>query len=172
MKRMRDVAGGPLRWVQPGTWTSAYELHAGDDKVATLAFRSAFGSLATGESADGSWTFKRIGFLSTRVTVRRSGGDTDLAVFHNNTWSGGGTLELPDGRKYRANINFWATQYELRTESDSPLITFRRVGGLFHLSSAVEVHDAAKALAELPWLVMLGWYLAVMLHRDVTVIAT
>lgn len=172
MKRMRDVTGGPLRWVQPGAWTQAYELHAPEETAATLVFRSAFGSLGTGESADGSWTFKRIGFLSTRATVRRSGEDTDLAVFHNNTWSGGGTLELADGRKYRANVNFWTTQYELRTESDSPLITFRRVGGLFHLSSTVEVHDAAKALPELPWLLMLGWYLTVMLHRDVTVVAT
>jgi hypothetical protein len=166
MKRIRDVAHRPLRWVQRSGWKPDSELQADDEVVATLSFRSAWGSLATGTSADGSWTFKRLGFLRTRVTIRTAGEEADLAVFHNNTWSAGGTLELLDGRKYRANSNFWATTYEIRTESDSPLIAFRHVGGMLRLSSDVEIHDAAKSLAELPWMVMLGWYLTVMMHQD------
>ena len=94
-----------------------YELCAGEMIAATLRFRGSFGSFATAASADGSWTFKRVGFWQTKVTVRANGAETDLAVFKNNTWSGGGTLELPAGRKYLANISFWATQYEFKTEA-------------------------------------------------------
>jgi hypothetical protein len=39
-------------------------------------------------------------------------------------------------------------------------------GGVLHLSSTVEILPEAAALAELPWLVALGWYLAVKMHDD------
>ena len=45
-----DVAHRGLRWVQPRTFSQAYELRTEDAVVATLTFRSAFSSLATGES--------------------------------------------------------------------------------------------------------------------------
>ena len=77
----------------------------------------------------------------------------------------GGTLELPDGRRFPANSNFWHTRYQIKTDGDSPLVTFQREGAL-HLSASVEIHDAARKLPELPWLVMLGWYLMVMQQMD------
>jgi hypothetical protein len=166
---IRDLAGVPLRWTQPHALTQEFELLAGGVVGATLTFRGMFGSQATGRSRDGCWTFKRLGFIATRVSIRVCETEADLAVFRNSTWSGGGTLELPDGRKCPANCNFWQTRYEIRTESDSPLVTFSRVGGLFHLSSDVEIHPDAVAWPELPWLVMLGWYLTVMQHRDAAV---
>lgn len=57
MKRMADLAGRELRWVK----SDGYELRDGDTVAATLRFRSMWGSLATAESADGCWTFKRVG---------------------------------------------------------------------------------------------------------------
>jgi hypothetical protein len=171
MKRILEIAGREAHWKQPHALAPEYELRAGDDVAATLVFRSTFGSLATGTSADGCWTFKRLGFVSTSVTVRACGSETDLAVFRNNTWTGGGTLEFLDGRTLRANTNFWMTRYQLTTDTEAPLIAFSRIGGLLHVSCAVEVHDAARSMPELPWLVMLGWYLAIMMHRDAAVVA-
>jgi hypothetical protein len=166
MKSIRDRVGHELKWVQPHTLKMEYELLDGDELVANLRFRSSFGSLATGESEDGCWTFKRVGFWQTRATIRKCGADQDLAVFRNNTWTNGGTLELPDGRRYAANTNFWMTSYEFSTEAGMPLVTYRRIDGVWHLSSRVEIQPGATALDELPWLVMLGWYLTVMLHMD------
>jgi hypothetical protein len=166
MMNLAELVGYELKWVQPHTLKMNYELHAGDKVAATLQFRSSFGSFATGTSADGSWTFKRVGFWQTKVTVRASGGETDLAVFKNNTWSGGGTLELPDGRMYPANTNFWATQYEFKTEMGDALISYREIGGMLHMGAVTEIHPPAKALPELPWMVLLGWYLTVMMHMD------
>jgi hypothetical protein len=31
----------------------------------------------------------------------------------NNTWSGAGTLTLPDGKKLLATTNFWQTHLEM-----------------------------------------------------------
>ncbi len=165
MKRLSEVTGLPLQWMQPSAWREAYELRAGDDLVATLRFRSTFGSFATAETAGDCWTFKRVGFWKTRVTVRLCEAGEDLAVFHNNTWDGGGTLELADGRRYLASTNFWQTRYELQTEAGDPLLRFD-IGGVFRQSAGVIVEPAAVRLAELPLLITLGWYLAVMMHQD------
>ncbi len=166
MTKLVELIGHELKWIQPHALKMEYELHTGDGAVATLRFRSSFGSLAMATSADGSWTFKRVGFWQTKVTIRASETETDLAVFKNNTWSGGGTLELPDGRKYSANTNFWATQYEFKTEMGEALISYRKIGGMLHMSSVTEIHPLARDVPEMPWMILLGWYLTVMMHMD------
>lgn len=165
MKRLAEVTGLSLQWMQPSAWREAYELRAGDDLVATLRFRSALGSFATAETAGDCWTFKRVGFWTTHVTVRRCDTDEDLAVFHNNTWTGGGTLEFADGRRYPASTNFWQTRYEFQSETGEPLVRFD-IGGVFRQSADVIIQPAALYLADLPLLLTLGWYLAVMMHQD------
>jgi hypothetical protein len=171
VKNIRDVVGQELKWVQPSTFKAAYVLEAGGEPAATLRFRSGLGSFATTESADGCWTFKRMGFLQTTVPIRACGSDEDLAVFRNATWKRGGTLEFPDGRKYPANINFWMTAYEFTTDAGVALVNYRSIGGLAHLSSMVTISPTGASLTELPWLVALGWYLVVMVRRDSAAVA-
>jgi hypothetical protein len=168
MKKMDELLGSEFKWSQPGGFKLNFELRAGDELGATLRFRSLFGSLATGESADGCWTFKRIGFFQTRVTIRICGDETDIAIFNNKTWRGGGTLELLDGRKLLATTNRWQTNLQFKTEAGEVLLGFKS-GGFLHLSAMVEVQQPAIGLPELPWLVMLGCYLIVMMNIDATV---
>jgi hypothetical protein len=165
VKKIAEVIGKELEWVQPSAWKMEYELHAGNELIATLRFRSSFGSFATAESADGCWTFKRVGFWQTRVTIRGCESDTNIAMFRNNTWSGGGTLELSDGRKILATTNLWQTNLEFKTEEGATLIRLK-TAGLVHLSAKVEIQPHADGLPELLWIVMFGWYLAVMMHMD------
>lgn len=165
MQSLTELVGAPLRWEQPKASKMEYELLAGETLAATLRFRSSFGSLATAESMDGCWTFKRVGFWQPKVTVRVCDTPTDLATFTNNTWSSGGTLVLADGRKLLASTNMWATQYELKTETDTSLIRYK-MRGLIHLSSTVEIQPTAEELPELPWLVPFGWYLALLMYMD------
>ena len=166
MKSIRNLIGAELKWYQPHILSRQYELQVSGELAATLCFRSSFGSLATAESADGCWSFKRTGFWQTRVTIRRCDVDEDIAVFRNNTWTGGGTLELPDGRTFRANTNFWMTEFEFTTDAGESLVKYRRIGGILHCSSMVHIEPAAASLDELPWLVALGWYLTLMMHAD------
>jgi len=162
------LVGQGMIWSKPKPdWRSGhYELRLGDERLATLKFRSMWGTFATGETAEGRWTFKRVGFFQNRVTVRASS-DAEVGVFVNN-WKMGGTLELPDGRNYRGNTNFWMTQFGFTNEDGQPLVSYRRIGGMTALSAAVEIEPAGAELRELPWLMLLGWYIAVMLHQDST----
>jgi hypothetical protein len=165
MKKIAEVIGCEPEWVQPSTWKMDSELRAGDELIATLRFKSSWGSFATGEGADGCWTFKRVGFWQTRVTIRECGSETDIATFQNNTWSGGGTLEFPDGRKILATTNFWQTSLEFKSEPGETLFRLK-TRGLMHRSATVEVPPDAAGVPELPWLLMFGWYLIVMMNMD------
>src|SRR4030095_6644750 len=165
MKKIIELVDQQIEWVQPRALRMQYELRANSELIATLRFRSAFASFATGESADGCWTFKRVGFWQTRVTVRGCGDDSDIASFKNNTWSGGGTLELSDGRTFRATTNLWQTKLEFQNESNDTLIQFKS-GGVIHQSAKVEIQPSAVGIPELPLIMMLGWYLIVMMNVD------
>lgn len=170
MQKILDVSHQPLKWSQPKALQEAYELHAGDELVATLKFRSAFGTLARAECGDGCWTFKRVGFWQNKATVRTCTGVSDLAVFKNNTWSDGGTLEFNDGRQFKATTNAWKTRFEFQTLTEETLLRFN-YEGVFRLSATVEIHPTAQILVELPLLVLFGWYLAVMLYHDSSAVA-
>jgi hypothetical protein len=167
MRKLYEVADQSLKWSQPSTFKNAYELRAGDELIATLKFKSVFGSFATGESADGSWTFKRVGFWQTRATIRAADSETELASFKDKTWASGGTLSMADGRQLRATTNFWSTKLTFQDDKHDPLIVFDN-HGILHLSSIVDIRPSARAMPELPWLVMFGWYLSIKMSQDAT----
>jgi hypothetical protein len=165
MKHIADVASAELRWQQPSALSQRYELRADDTLVATLTFRSDWGSFARAESADGCWTFKRVGFWQTRITVRQCDSETDLATFQHNTWSGGGTLTLADGRVFQLTTNTWQTKLEVLDSQQIPLLHYAS-SGLFKLGATLTVEPQARASAELPWLTLFGWYVIVMMYQD------
>lgn len=172
MRRIAKLVGQSLKWEQPSALKMKYELRTdGGELAATLHFRNSFGSFATAESADGCWTFKRIGFFQTKVTIRPCGSDNDIGIFKNNTCSGGGALELADGQTFRAANNFWQTKFGFETESGQKLIAFEK-SGLIHLSATVEIQPSAVSMAELPLMVTLGCYLIVMMNMDAAIAAT
>ena len=169
MLRIADLTGHPLKWVQP-KMRMEYDLLTGETGVATLKFRSSWGTLAFADSGDGSWTFKRVGFWQNRASIRVTGSEQDLAVFTNNTWSQGGTLEIAGGKRYKATTTFWMTRMEWKTEEEQPLVAFH-IGGFFKQTADVEILPLAAQLPELPVLVLFGWYLILMLHQDAATIA-
>lgn len=154
-----------LRWVQPSALKMNYELHADEEPVATLRFRSLSGSFATAETADGCWTFKRIGFLQTKATIRACGSDAEIATFKNNTWSGGGTLTLSDGRNFLATTNLWQTHLEIQTETGEVLIRLQ-TSGFWQTSAAVNITSSGLEMPELPWMTLFAWYVMVMMQMD------
>ena len=167
MKRLAEFAGGPaLVWTKPDWRTLRYELHHGGACIATLGFRSAAGSLATGESEDGCWTFKRTGFWQTRATVRQCGSNDDVGAVDLGVWTSGGVLALPDDRRYALAANLWSTRFTISTESGEPVVQYRLEVDTLHLSSVMEIEPSARDIEEIPWMAMLGWYIASQLHRD------
>jgi hypothetical protein len=163
--RIGEVAGQDLVWVQPARSKQAFELHASDDVVATLQFERS--SLASGESGEQKWTFKREGFWHPQVTVRIPGSDANVAVF-KPAWTGGGTLDLPQGRTLHFGAaNFWHSQWDWSdVASQAPLVHFKSHAGLLRMEGQVDVETTAVSYPELPLLVVLGWYLLILFARD------
>ena len=121
--------------------------------------------LATAQSGDGSWTFKRVGFLETRATVREEGAQNDLAVFEHATWSGGGTLTIAGGPAIQVTTNFWQSRIEFQLEDGTVLFRYE-TEGFMRDGAELTVEPAGARLKELPWLLAFGWYLVVMIQND------
>jgi hypothetical protein len=163
MRRIRDVAGRELAWVWVGD-EKAYELRSGDDVVGRLRWEK--DSLASGETATQGWTFNMVGFWRRRLTIREPGSNVDVALFRPS-WNGGGTLELGTDRELRfIPANFWRTRWDWVDEVSHPLVHLKDIGGFFRWTSRVVVERDAAGLAELPLLVVLGWYRFVQNAKD------
>ena len=165
MQKIAELAGRELKWSQPSALKQEFELRAGSERVASLVFRSAWGTFATAKSGDGSWTFKRVGFWQNRASIRAPDTEIDLALFKDSTWDSGGTLEFPDGRKFKATTNFWDTELAFKTMSNEPIMQFK-YGGVFRKSATVEISPLGRRIPELPLFVLFGWYLVIMLDSD------
>lgn len=74
-----SVDRSALRWLRSGDVPTEFTLSSGDSPVAVLRWSKGSGSLATVTTAEGSWTFKRAGFLSPHVTARRGGEGAPVA---------------------------------------------------------------------------------------------
>jgi hypothetical protein len=162
--KLDELIGQKLRWTQPHAFKLKYELKAGNQVIATLLYPRFFDTFATAESADGTWTFQGGDFRQPTVHIRTAGTDMDLAVFQNNMWRGGGILDLLDGRKYAAHATgYKAGGHVFKTMTNELLVSYRNIEGPFHMSAQVQIHRRAEGLIELPWMVMLGWHLVLVL---------
>ena len=162
-----------ITWRQPEAMKNTFALHGGADDapLATLRWQKAFDTLATAETPDATWAFKRTGFLRPRVTARIAGTDDDRATFDAG-WSGGGTLIIVGGATFNWQAaNFWQTQWGWRGVADTELIHFASKQGLLRQEGAVTIAPDALRLPELGLLVKLGWYLLVLTAHDSTAAA-
>lgn len=50
--------------------------------------------------------------------------------------------------------------------NSTPLVHFKSQAGLMKMEGQVDIEPAASALAELPLLAVLGWYLLILFARD------
>ena len=167
-----------LFWAQPSAMKRNFILRSGERIFGSLAFRSAFGSLADAISGNDSWTFKRVGFFSTRVTIRRAGSDIDIAIYQPR-WTGSeGRLLISGGHSYLWRVaNFWATRYTFSDSQGNELVTYRsgsdeqNLSNLLKQQARVEIALQAWQLPELDLLVILGWYLVVLQQEDASAVA-
>jgi len=169
---LNTAPGNRLIWSQPKALQRIFELRDGDRLLGTLSFSKSFGSLAEASLAAGDWTFKRVGYFRPRVTVRRRGQETDLAVYEPKGWGSEGELRFAGGRIYAWKpANFWATKFNFVDVAGKPLVAFKPGAedsiwsDLFKFQALVELDPSAGRVEELPLLLALGWYLMI-LHRE------
>jgi hypothetical protein len=160
MKGLDDASRKSLRWEQSGKLTS--RLVADGQTLATLTWAKSWGSLAKGESAHGEWTFKRLGFLRPRVTVREAGSDSDLAVLSIN-WAGEGAVVFSDGETLQfARSGFWHPEWSMLDSTGGRLLSLKPDAGWKRKKADVEIEGAS--LGERPLLLaILGWYTIILI---------
>jgi hypothetical protein len=173
MERASGLPGdGLLVWNKVKVMGREYELKDGDEALGQMQFESAFGSLASAEVASQSFTLKREGFLSPRVTVRAPGSEANLVVFHPK-WTGGGMAEFADGRQIQwRHTSFWGSEWSFLAEDNHALMRFQQHMGLLKFSAELAIEPADVALPEVPLLVALGWYLMILTAQDAAAAAT
>ena len=137
----------------------------GNNRIATLTFRSPSGSFAVGHSADGSWSFERVGFHPTTFTIRTEDGLGELALFESHAFNAGGTLRLTGGRSLIVATSHWPSQIEFQC-ADQHLLFRCRMQGVRHSIAELQVLPALEGMREMPWLLLFAGYLAVMMHKD------
>lgn len=168
MKRLREAIEADeqeLIWCQPDTWKSGYELCAGDEVVATLRLPKLWGSLAEAESADGRWTFKRVGFWRQRVTIRNAGEEADLGTF-DPRWTGEGTLRIGDVYYQWDATSFWKQTFVWRDHLGQELMAFASTNALTKSEAKLEISPAGRELQHSSLLALFGWYLVVKSIQD------
>jgi len=152
-----------LTWVQPRALRAEYQLIADGKALASLRWKKAFGSLATAEAADGRWTFKRVGFLRPRVTVRAEGSVADVAVLEPGT----GVLQFSDGHRYHwVNTSSWGGEWAFASEDGTVLVRFLFPMASLRMRGRVQVEPEARTQQDLSLLLLLGWYLVVLNSQD------
>ena len=154
------LIGQKLKWVQPHSFRLEYELHAQGSIIATLRYPRFFDPFAIAESGGESWTFKGGKIRQPIVSIRTDRAETNVGVFRKNLWASSGILEISDGRRYLATVSgSRLSRYDISTEAGQILVSYTNVWGVLHGSGETLVHRAAEGLAELPWIVLLGWHL-------------
>ena len=171
MRSFDRIGAEPVSWVGHGWVKRSYELKSESALFATLAWESAFGSLARAKTANAEWTLKRVGFFNPKATVRASEGEADLAVYHPD-WIGNGRVELPGGKAWRWKcLGFWRSRYGFVDEAEQPIVEFHANTLKVPPSAEVVIAHGGLKLPELPLLVVLGWYVTILTFDDMVTIA-
>ncbi len=157
-----DVDVAALRWIRTSVEPPAYSLLSGDRPLVDLRWERPTGSLATARSSGGTWSLKRGGFLGPHVTIRTSPDGTDLARLEVHLRQG--VLDVLGGRSYRlrrAGLLVPAWQVTDATGRRLAHIEPVRVDSRLE-GGSVEVAPEARGLADLPLLLVVGWYFIVL----------
>jgi hypothetical protein len=158
---MDSLSGQTFDWIQPTLGRRLFRLERGTGTVATLEFVSPWGTVARARSERGRWVFQKKGLLRSRVIASLEDGVTEVGTFLPRIWRPGGTLELPDGRRYDTVGNFLRTRYQVLDPGGFPLLEYRRTGFL-RTGGTMTLAPAGAQLRDLPWLMLFGWYLVVL----------
>lgn len=164
MNPIRPEAADPLRWVRTTERPEGFELRAGDDVVGHLRWPRHGASLAEAESAAGSWTLKRLGFLHPYVTVWTRTDAHEVARLDLHARRSLVSLAgRPFGFLDRAGYAIPA--WNLIDLTGRPLLHLepiaervRLTGGLVHVGPEARVRPDLALLATLAWYpVVRGW---------------
>ena len=166
------TGGRPLReaygdfvWRRPGLFSRELNLEAGSETLASLHWDKWYNFDAVAESADGRWLLHRrrsLAVLSGCIVTEAATG-AEVATYQRS-WRSTGEVRFASGSQFPWRFEgFWRRTYFWADGSGAPLVAMRSVLGFGGTSYEMSVEPAARSLAELPVLVLLGGYIMAML---------
>ena len=167
MKTIREVGNQPLTWQPSVEGKASWELRSGGDVVGTVAWQNPGrdGTLVVATSADGHWSFKRVGVFIPTVTVRVAGTDTDVATVTPHL--GRSVVDFADGHAVHfLRRGIWRNEFTLTESNGKPLLAFKEAGTRVEMATGAETRSDASLLA------LLGCYLLQLYARDAESAAT
>jgi len=160
-------AYGDLVWRRPALLRRELVLEAGSETLASLFWNKWYSFDAVAESGDGRWLMRRIRSIAvlSGCTVTEAATGAEVARYQRN-WRGTGEVAFSSGSRFAWKYEgFWRRTYYWADAAGTRLVTIRSVLGFGGTSYEMSVDPAARSLAELPVLVMLGGYVRAMLTR-------
>lgn len=168
VKAFAAAAGHEWVWSRPRVFRRRWVLRAGEEPIAELESRPAWGFTMTGEADGRRWRLRHRGFLRGLVEVEREVADGEwspVARFEPG-WFGAGRLPRTSGDLAWRRADFMGRRWEFRDATGRALVAFVRLPGLFRAGCRVQIADEARTRDDLPELVMLGWFLVVLMARQ------
>ncbi len=157
---MSSNVGSILCWVQPDTGKCLYELREGDNKLATLEWKSAQSRDAEGMSGDRQLSLKRRGFFLHYTAITDSETGSEIAEFK---FYGGdkGELKFRDGYKIRWKFEgILEPRWYFTTEKGSELLCFSIPPAKKTGIRTVAVVEVLREMdgRSISQLAVIGWY--------------
>jgi hypothetical protein len=171
MRSLRKSRIQSLQWVQPRSLNRYHELVADGELYGTLTWQKMFGSLALAVCAEGTYSFKKGGFLHPFVAIRRLSVEDDFGKMDMKLGQNG-LLVLTDGQTFEfRRLGLWKSQWSFFDESGELLCTFTRKTKVLRQTGVISIEDKAVRKIHLPLLLLVGWYVIVLFTRE-EVVAT
>lgn len=168
MLTLADLSSKDLRWVESQGTEWKYILRADGAEAGSLTFDPDLEDRAVGEIGGQRWTFVRHeDSPACYIEVHTEGQDEPVATLRPR-WGGSGSVHFRSGAQYCWNtVHFWSARWCFRREDGhgSACVTGdppAREG------SAVKISADAASLPETPVLVLLGWFVEVMVHEQLS----
>jgi hypothetical protein len=158
MEPITSVDPDLLRWIRVDAEKHEFDLKAGDAIIASLRWKTALGSMATAELADGHRTIKRTGFLNPRITVRDAASGKDLA--HLDAHPSRSTLVLAGGTTYDWHrTGLLVPGWHFRDRHGNEVLSLEPVREGLRLEGAlIGITEVGRHLPDLALLLLTGFY--------------
>ena len=166
MSFLRDFIGQTLQWKRPRFFSSTYELHAGDQILATISRAGTTRAIAEAEGQQ--WVFQREGLRKLLVYPggpQASDEPLQPLASIQPGWSWSGDLTFDDGRVSTwTRTGNWRPTWSWRGPGDKLLLIFKK-------GRLLEIAPAASDLPDLALLSLLGLYLILLMEEEDTTTA-
>lgn len=160
-----------MKWIKLKGLRKQYELRSDGDLYATLSWEKTFGSLATCECIDGSYTLKRGGFLHPYVTARKLPFDTDFAKMEMN-FGGSGIVQFIHGKSFTfQKLSFWKSNWGFTDITGKMIITITEKSPSYRHYGEVEMEKEARLIKNIALLLIIGWYVITLRREETSSVA-